>query len=121
MDENVEQKEEAVGKEGVTVLASGIGIRKSEAWLVLFLEDSLFFFRLKLPNKLEALSPVDLVIVDLSAEEDERRVEVDPRFEDSASCLAWRSCSFSLRAFLSPTFSTPGSVQVTSNIVAAGQ
>ena len=114
--EKLGQKVEAVGSEGVTVFASGIGMRKSEARLTLLLDDNLFFLRLALPNQLEALSAVDLVMTDLSAEEDEHRVEVDPRFESRASSPSWEPCSFSLRAFLSPTFSMLGSVHMTSNI-----
>jgi hypothetical protein len=109
-DPVVEQKVEAVGSEGVTVPASGIGIRKSYAMLFLLLElfdDNLFLLRLN-PNKLEAFSPVDLVIVDFSVDEEEQRVDVDPRFDIGVSRPASAaSCSFSLRAFLWPIFSTP--------------
>jgi hypothetical protein len=85
--EKFEPRVEAEGNEGVTVFPSGIGMRKPEAWLTLLLEDNLFFFRLTLPNQLEALSAVDFVMTDLSADEDERRVEVevDSRLESRAS------------------------------------
>lgn len=114
--EKVEPKVEAVGSDGVTVLASGMGMRNSEGWLTLLLVDSLFFLKPTPPNQLDDFPPVDFVMTDLSADEDERRVEVDPRLECCASSTSLSSRSFSLRAFLSPTFSVLGSFQVTSNM-----
>lgn len=117
--ENVVENVEVVGRDGVTLLVSGIGIRRSERGLLLLFDDSLFFFRLKDPNKLDGLSPGVFTPVGLSTDEDDRRVEVDSRFEARQEVYgpaSFDSCSFSFRAFLSPTFSIFGAVQITSNI-----